>query len=745
MSWSSGLQFRVIDGKREKGRVIRLDGKELKLGRAQKGQRPGQGEILFREPTVSRVHVTLSWKARKCGFQLAHKSGTNATLVNGKSVKKILLAPGDRIQMGHLIVELESAPVNPHAQVYPDEPKSRSSMTEPILEALSKVERQHEEERIRERAEREEKKRQRELMVSPEPTDQKQAASARRSSRLEEARRNAGARPHRPERTGPVFGWQPPEEREPAPPPPPPPRPKPTPVYTAPEPHPMDEPERVIQIAMDEPIKPRRIELSGNKGDVALDRDSQDAVYELFVLRGPDQGAVFPLKDTVMVLGQRQGDEDEREGQGILLRDATLPEEIGMFAWQGREGAYGLLASENSMELIEVERFDNGRRRHIKVDSQSSILLRAGDEIRVGLSTLRVQKIGEPLPEKTVIPISTLDQTTAISPSPPREPVQSPQGETTLKALRGRSSGEAMSFREEPRPSHARPENRPQAPDPRPPSPKPEAEEPIWSQATLLPAQQSGESKAAPATPKQDQADLFPKRKLNPPVTQPVLEWDNRPQVDYLLEFTEGPLRGCQVSINESDLQRNPRLNAGKSGPRQNEIALEGADIGNEAFFLSCEGGRFSLCSESETGLLSINVSPLKNGDRVVLMSGDVISISDTKIRFMERKVVQVLSQYRLQAESGVTGDQDKLYPIGRQRLIIGRGKNCDIRLADLEVSRVHLGLAYSDGKFSVQHRSETNPTFLNGLNLLPGTVRAIKVGDRLRLSSLTVLKFVKL
>jgi pSer/pThr/pTyr-binding forkhead associated (FHA) protein len=121
-----------------------------------------------------------------------------------------------------------------------------------------------------------------------------------------------------------------------------------------------------------------------------------------------------------------------------------------------------------------------------------------------------------------------------------------------------------------------------------------------------------------------------------------------------------------------------------------------------------------------------------------------VITLGATQIRFLERDVVKVLSQHGLLAESGVTSDQDRIFGLNRQRLMIGRGKGCDVRLADLEVSRVHLGLAYSEGRFSVQHRSETNPTFLNGLSLLPGTVRTLKVGDRIRLSSLTVLRFVE-
>ena len=139
MSWSSGLQLRVIEGQRERrDRVIRLDGKELKLGRANQGQRPETGELLFKEPTVSRDHATLTWKPLKGGFQLVHKSKTNPTLVNNKPTKKILLAPGDRIQMGLLILELEKAPGGASSM---SSRSSRASMTEPIMEALSKVER----------------------------------------------------------------------------------------------------------------------------------------------------------------------------------------------------------------------------------------------------------------------------------------------------------------------------------------------------------------------------------------------------------------------------------------------------------------------------------------------------------------------------------------------------------------------------------------------------------------------------
>lgn len=821
-TFSSGLQFRVIDGQKEKDRIIRLDGKELVLGRAQKGQRPGQGEVLFREPTVSRVHANLSWKERKGGFQLTHKSGTNPTLVNGKPTKKILLAPGDRVQMGLLILELEDTPGGRTASsgsTVGGDTRSRSSMTEPILEALSKVERQHEEDRRRAKVENEQKQRQREIMASAEPFEEiPRAAENSRSRRLDEALRAAPPRPEderKKRKGGPSFGWQPPEERD---------TPAPPPLRHQLETPPVG-PNRLKEVSYEEERGNRRIPLTPDLPETAVEAPTaparREAVYELVVVKGPDQGRRFPLKDMVMVLGQRQGDHDERDGQGVLLNDATLPAELGMFAWQGREGSYGLLASENSMQIIEVDRISDGARRRIRVDSASSILLKVADEIQVGLTTLRVQKIGEPVPvfKARLAPPAEVIPPPASPPPPPRvEP-------STPPVRRGLANPESANTGTFPRPAPAGPARPPASPwrestpPPRPspppasqrasqslanmarspepptapldrgpretppppapmrdPSPPPgrtslgdmptsisqrvprelsapaergrdlggappretEPEVPLWAQATLVPGRDQSTS------PPPTSASAAPPKAARPANGDDVLEWGTRPNVDFLFEFMSGPMRGCVVTMNRSDLARPKRYNAGTMGSRHNDVSLEGADIPNEAFHLVGEEGRFSLCNEAPTGALMINRSPMKTGDRLVLMTGDVITLGQTQVRFLERDVVKVLAQHGLLAESGVTTDQDRIFGLSRQRMMIGRGKGCDVRLADLEVSRVHLGLAYSEGRFSVQHRSETNPTFLNGLSLMPGTVRTLKVGDRIRLSSLTVLRFVE-
>lgn len=111
MSWESKLQVRVIDGQfEERGKTYLLVGKHIDIGRLPRDYEPMEHEILFREPTLSRVHATLTWKSVKMCYVLEHKSDVNSTLVNGKNIKKMaLISAGDRIQLGYLILELEEA------------------------------------------------------------------------------------------------------------------------------------------------------------------------------------------------------------------------------------------------------------------------------------------------------------------------------------------------------------------------------------------------------------------------------------------------------------------------------------------------------------------------------------------------------------------------------------------------------------------------------------------------------------
>ena len=137
---NSYLQFRLIDGQFEEHMILTLDQEQFDLGRLPRDYEPTEHELLFREPTLSRVHATLTWKNRKGGYELEHKSDVNPTLVNGRPTTKILLAPGDRVQMGRLILELEEAR---GGRAYPqkrDHRKERAELRQKLYAIVAEVE-----------------------------------------------------------------------------------------------------------------------------------------------------------------------------------------------------------------------------------------------------------------------------------------------------------------------------------------------------------------------------------------------------------------------------------------------------------------------------------------------------------------------------------------------------------------------------------------------------------------------------
>ncbi len=218
------------------------------------------------------------------------------------------------------------------------------------------------------------------------------------------------------------------------------------------------------------------------------------------------------------------------------------------------------------------------------------------------------------------------------------------------------------------------------------------------------------------------------------------LAWPWKKHSDYIFDFVAGPSQGCQLPFSQAELTDDRAITLGNLPGKSFDLPVEGEQP--LSAILRYRSGRFGLMNEGTDDSVSVNKFPLKKGDQVVLSTGDKVEIGTTTFRFLERRVVDLLQGFQVAVESGVDEDQDKAFPFYKQRLLIGRGKQCDIRLNDLEVSRIHVAVVHREGKFFIQHRSETNPTFLNGVSLLQGGERMIKPGDRVRLSSITLLQF---
>ncbi|MBS2033382.1 SEC-C domain-containing protein [bacterium] len=110
------LEIVVIQGG---GRGARhsLVAPHIVLGRLDPLETAGPGSMLFPEPTVSRIHATLDWDEAANRYLLTHRSATNPTILNKSRVTKPRhVSPGDKIQMGNLVVEVRVG-IGQHAEV----------------------------------------------------------------------------------------------------------------------------------------------------------------------------------------------------------------------------------------------------------------------------------------------------------------------------------------------------------------------------------------------------------------------------------------------------------------------------------------------------------------------------------------------------------------------------------------------------------------------------------------------------
>lgn len=116
----------------------------------------------------------------------------------------------------------------------------------------------------------------------------------------------------------------------------------------------------------------------------APDEDSVSSGLKLVVTEGPDRGSIFLLDKTVMFIGRREGLDDLRGQNGILLNDESLPREQVLLAWNERERTYGIFQMESSLEPTYIHRADEGRVQVIELASTMQNLLRPDDMLRMG-------------------------------------------------------------------------------------------------------------------------------------------------------------------------------------------------------------------------------------------------------------------------------------------------------------------------------------------------------------------------
>lgn len=79
-------------------------------------------------------------------------------------------------------------------------------------------------------------------------------------------------------------------------------------------------------------------------------------------------------------------------------------------------------------------------------------------------------------------------------------------------------------------------------------------------------------------------------------------------------------------------------------------------------------------------------------------------------------------------------GGETRLTFDGVQRVAIGRGASCDVRLPDASVSHRHASLRAQGADFVLVDEGSSNGTFVGGVRVAPRTSRIVRSGDMARL-----------
>lgn len=79
-------------------------------------------------------------------------------------------------------------------------------------------------------------------------------------------------------------------------------------------------------------------------------------------------------------------------------------------------------------------------------------------------------------------------------------------------------------------------------------------------------------------------------------------------------------------------------------------------------------------------------------------------------------------------------GGDTRLTFDGTQRVVIGRGASCDVRLPDPSVSHRHASLRAQGSDFVLIDEGSSNGTFVGGVPIAPRTSRIVRSGDMARL-----------
>lgn len=441
--------------------------------------------------------------------------------------------------------------------------------------------------------------------------------------------------------------------------------------------------------------------------------------FKTLVTSGPDQGRQFVLGHKVVHVG---GPEAQASGDNwIVLSDKELPREQAFFVWYDVDKKYGIFHAGASPVPTQISRVVT----EPAADASKRNLLDVDDCIIVGqtrLTMLRHELFHETVKAMKAQP----GQPAGRKPPPPFAPPT--ESEEKLRAVVDITPSDPSPLIE--RDEDVSPgDTEPQRGDQK------VSRIPIAKRSAVLARTPTALALTGVPPPPRARESGPQKRAFDA-----TNNWFGQP--DYGLEIIDGPARGRRIALMSGALRAERELLLGRPGRRLNDIEIPDDGIDNEQARLRYEHGRFTFVNQAKDSV-RVNEQELQPGFGHLLKNGDEIEMGQTVLLFIDRGALQRQFQFEIEvlSENG-RSDISRHIILNQDTVTIGRSKKANIRVDDPNVSRVHAQVAFRRGGFVLRHKSETNPTFVNGVSMDHGQERFLQSEDEIHLSEGTILLF---
>ncbi|MHB2020605.1 MAG: FHA domain-containing protein [Candidatus Xenobia bacterium] len=433
----------------------------------------------------------------------------------------------------------------------------------------------------------------------------------------------------------------------------------------------------------------------------------------LTVLEGEGTGTTFILNKKYHVVGSKARQKPGSPPGTVWLSDNSVSAEQAVLVWVESSQSYALIHNRTAGTATWIYRaardnpgFPDPNEPPMLVNPESPLYVHPGDAIAIGNVKMLVHKeVGEIL-------------------------------EQTVQRLRGGDALPAV-------PSVA--PTQPQKPVPKPPS-APTPPTTAMSASTPVPAPAAAPPRPAPSVVSQPVAS--PPRFSSVAVGRDeddehtdTVRW--MPNAEWALRVLQGGSEYVDIPILTSTLTSQRVITIGAPGRRANDVQLDDPSLVNETARLEWREGQWSLIPESDEVSIFVNGqeiserTPISLQDEVI-MGAMLWSLTRRPVKTttpQESYVLEVLHAPGLSAGTRM--------PIDRPEMILGRDKACHIVFNDATVSRRHAAIALQNRQFWLQPLSGTNPTFVNGVQVVKN--RILSHGDEIQLSRDTLVRFVAL